>query len=223
MRKHWFVWTPILVIAGAGLWFLFRKPPTVQLHGGKPIPTAGLKMFEENWDKPGNPEHAITDLKKMYWVIDQFRRKNNRLPELREILSDALRSDNPNMLGLEDQTTPDGHLKDGHTPGATNDTYFYAFRTKRPDGNARPAFPKSGEKDVWVYTDAYVRRRQTVYQDHRSTFQPSGVYVVLWSDGTIEKVPMPEMLKYRVSDTEWRYTFRGQAGVPKDAVSWADS
>lgn len=188
---------------------------------GIPIPKEGLPIAPASWEQLGNPEYAVEDLRKVYAALDAFRKKHGRLPQLREILDWDGKHPGPGKLTKEDWTTPDMSLASSNN--SPNDSAIeFNFRARRPDGSEKPAFPKAGEKDVWASSDVYVRIRQTVYRDRPETLSPVGTYVVLWSDGTIEKIPATSKLVYRESDRVYGHAFPGQAGLPKDTMRYVD-
>ncbi len=49
---------------------------------------------------------------------------------------------------------------------------------------------------------------------------PVGFYVVLWDDGSVEKIPYYQRLYVPKPNSEWVMAFPGQAGLPKNTLTY---
>ena len=210
-----------VAIAGLVVGFFIRKETKAALNmkvWDRVLRDQPVKINPEGAKNPGNPNEAVQRLRRIYHVMNSYREKHNGLPSLGELLGSGSK---PGLIAQEDQVLPDQEFKDGLPDPSKNDCFTWAYRSPRPNGQPKPAFPSTGEKDVWVYTDLYIRRNQTIMPDGHSEFEPRGVYVVLWSDGTIEKVPMQDavLIGEGLSST---YSFAGQAGNPKKTETWGE-
>ena len=216
------------VAAGVGLRMYGRGSPAPTpryqvtndgpTYEGRLIPAAGLSVTPDSKDN-GDVNKAIKDLKGLYAAIDQYRRVHKELP--RALIARGQKS----FLGAvevdkELLTNPDSALFD--TKREALHCYVEAFRTNRPNGKARPAFPAKGERDVWISTDIYTRRNQVVLQSGVQKFHLKGVFVVLFSDGKIEKIPFGDAILSPKGKSEWVWTFPGQTGLPKGSVKYRD-
>jgi hypothetical protein len=202
------------VVIGGMVW---RSEMQFRAFNGKWIPPWGLTINEKGSRELGNPDNAIQDLTKLYTAFIAYRQEKGKLPEPKDLF-DFSRPIAPGIqLKEEDLRTPDAHLADGYTKGDQSfSEYALTYLTPRPNGQPRPAFPKDGERDVWLYCETYARTGTRVYRDHTTKLEPMGYYVVLWSDGVIEKVPTLDMVGYQDSPRSWTFTFKGQAGLPKN-------
>ena len=201
-------------VIGALLWRP-RDRPTYQ---GRDIPKEGLVLNVAGRTHLGDPQNAVVDFKRIYAAMDGYRRSRGTLPPLQKLLGD------PGGLGLtaEDLSNPDAQYADAYVSGQKNlSSYMFAYLQPRPDGKPKPAFPAAGEKDAWLVSTDYVRRNQTVYQDQHQDLDFKGAYVVLWSDGTVEKVPILKGL-YAKADVGSVLDFKGQAGLPDDSKGLKD-
>jgi len=206
-----------------------------RLHG-KIIPAQGALKFPKSAN-PGNPENAVEDLKRFYWALDQYRTKTKRLPGIQQFL-DVSKPLAPGIrLRQEDFENPDDEFWEIDVPpGAKRPPvyqfHFYSVAKPKPgspllkylsskDWN-KPVFPKAGEKRLWANTSIYSRSNQRDFPDGSRTMHKSGYEVVLWSNGSIEKIPVRKMLFTRESDKLFRIYHPGDFGVPKDARPMTD-
>ncbi len=203
----------------AGVAFtLLRPAPKAYAFDGVPIPKAGL-VVNPAGERPGDPAEAERDFRRIYQALTAFRDAHRRLPTPLELIGDGK---SPSQVGLTmaDFQTPDYKESDGHSANRWNATqYELSYLSDRPDGTRKPDFPASGERDVWMTTDVYARRHQIVRPDARSEMRWTGCYVLLWSDGKIERVAPGDVLTYLDSPIAATWTYRGQTGNPKGVVS----
>jgi len=93
--------------------------------------------------------------------------------------------------------------------------------SSRPDGTLRPLNPQSGQRDAWVSSDMFVRSNARVYPNWTAERKPSGFYLVLWSDGSIEEVPYERVRLVQIGNAYSPF-FPGQAGSKVKSISLAD-
>ncbi|MDX1931950.1 MAG: hypothetical protein SFU56_05035 [Capsulimonadales bacterium] len=190
-------------------WWI-RKVTFPIYFNGKLIPWYGLKVNPAG-DVLGNPEEAVKDFRQIYAVMERYRREHGKLPGAGELMKE---------LPRDAFHTPDFGRSDIHA--AFSDTtaeYIWQYPAERPNGQAYPATPKPGERDVWMICDTYARMNQTVFRDRHSEYSPKGCYVVLWSDGTVEKIPVRDVIYYQTGRNEWTLGFRGETGLPTKVTS----
>ena len=212
------------VLIGVLLNFVWHPKPKY-VFMGREIPEGGLVVHPQGVGHPGDPENAVKAFRKIYAAMDAFRRINNRLPEPEEMMDFSKPLAPGHQLTREDFNTPDWPYSDRYLQKDRNPNYQFTYYTARPDGTPRPAFPAKGEKDIWFRCDDYTRSNQIVQRDHtKDSFFPTGVFVVLWSDGSIEKVPVQDEAHFQ--DPKQRNalisSIKGQAGLPKKIITAAD-
>jgi hypothetical protein len=197
------------------------KEPTATWRDGRPIPPEGLVVTEGR--RGGDPNNAVEDLKAMYVALDRYRAKHKKFPPIGQFLDTSKPLVDDVRLSPEHFQNPDHSLSDrtyleGDLP------YSFGFLGKRPDETPVPVFPQPGERDVWVKCDIYARHRQVVFPDGGAEHTIHGVYVVLWSDGSVEQIPAKDLLLAPVSgvDGRFRNCLPGQAGVPADAFPYSE-
>ena len=96
----------------------------------------------------------------------------------------------------------------------------------RPDGTMIGSPKAPDTRDIYAYTDFYVHNNfHFNAQDMmKSATNPVGFYLVLWEDGSVERVPFDKVV-YAPSKTEsnaYYEAFSGQAGLPADSVSYVE-
>ena len=168
----------------------------------------------------GNPENAVRAFHKVYLAFIAFRTKYHRLPEMKEVLEapdGALWK-----LSIEDFRVPDLPGERSEIPTPANVAQFLlSYLTPRPDGAAKPAFPKDGEKDAWLACDVYTRHIKKRGPDGKVETKLEGDYVVLWSDGTTEKIPLGRVVWFpeKAGSVNYVMDFPGQTGLPSNVIS----
>jgi hypothetical protein len=212
-----------LLAAGVGLGFgvkavLHQQKVYVEVYeDGRAIPVGGLLVNPHGLE---NLEYdAEDDFRRLAVALREYVDKHEKLP------------DHPHdLLGLSDGSggkidesafySQDSERADH--PGQPGFSYSWAWRGPRADGAPKPARPASGERDVWVFSEDYVRSGRRVYRNGTYRSQPEGYYVVLWSDGAVERVPPQDRVLVGSGAFESTYFFRGEVGVPADARTASD-
>ncbi|MDX2066024.1 MAG: hypothetical protein SFX74_09805 [Fimbriimonadaceae bacterium] len=205
-------------VAGISVATYLRQTPAISRFDQ--IPPGG-KIKNPRGKNPGNPENAVSDFKRVYPAMVAFRKLHGRLPSLRELLDFERPLAPGHHLREEDFVAADYQYSDRYLPEAENHSYMFAYANERPDGTPKPAFPKPGERDVWLVSDDYTRLNVVTYPDERSARDYRGVYVVLWSDGKIEKIRNADTL-HSPTDGGWLLAFPGETGVSKHAQTHAE-
>jgi len=192
-----FIITIVLASAACLAGFLLaraslRKESLAVYQDGRKIPPSGLVIDPQGVNNPGDTRNAERDFRKIYKALITFRKSKGRLPKGGEFLT--LNSDGESAVGLthDDLHNPDRRFADGKDvrEGAKlSCDYALAWLAKRKDGTKKPSFPKRGERDVWMISQDYIRDGLTIYPDGTGKYHKKGVYVVLFSDGKIERIP----------------------------------
>jgi hypothetical protein len=196
-----------------------RQWPVVShLTDGRVVLPTGVPM-NTNTGQPAHPEEVESDFRDIYKAIVAYRKETGMLPVRGGgfDLIDFAKSHPDIKLTEEDLLAQDVTQSDDYAQGMRNHLeYRFHLRAWRPNHVTMPAFPKPGERDAWVSSNVYARRNTVIYPNMTARSQPSGFHIVLWSDGSIERIPVDETLFVSESDGLTEY-FPGQAGLPKNA------
>jgi hypothetical protein len=198
----------------------WQYPLFGRLTDGRLVPPTGVKVNQTVGDGD-RPEDVERDFRKIYDAILAFRKATGHLPvrgggvDLVEFAKS-----HPEVDLTEANLTPrDFTHSDRYASGSRSHfEYMFNLRGGRPFAVPMPAVPKPGERDAWVSTDLFLKRNTVVYPNMTAKSNPTGFYIVLWSDGQIERVPPDGKVFVSESDGLTEY-YAGQAGVPKNAVS----
>jgi hypothetical protein len=89
---------------------------------------------------------------------------------------------------------------------------------ERSDRTPKPHNPEPGERDVWAVAEQCAKMKLLTTQQYEARLWLQGDYVVLWSDGQIERVPFKDRPHVKLDDKTWLSFYKGEAGVPKGEV-----
>lgn len=201
--------------------------------------------YDFTWAKvPGHPEKAEAQLKRIYgWLTTYHKLNGETYPSNLDVLMGEMRVDpagygisEADAKSLFDQfTNPDTRYTFMRTNGAR--TIPYHMQTTRLDGTALGSAKAPGMRDALAWTDMYV------HQNWRKGIPTTqiGFYLVLWDDGTVERIPwnailwVPYVPEQQLPTrpvtaafvdaarknhfASWTHAFPGQAGVPANALS----
>lgn len=214
----------ILLTAGGisiGAFAALQVPIREPRPSGKVGPAAeqGVVMNPLGALHPGDPANAERDFRVIYRAMDAFRRKRRRLPSLGE-LTGTPANHYKGLVPADAWTNPDSAYEDGANPeqwAKGRFQYMFSYQAPRFDGTVKPAFPKNGERDVWMVARQCVRQNMVLLPNHHARYRLAGCFVVLWSDGRIERVPTAKELVVRKNARRWNFCFAGEAGIPKSA------
>ncbi|GEM_PF-2121864 len=194
---------------------LFNREAYVERYtDGRVIPAGGLLVNPNGLSGLSNDTEG--DFRKLYRAIDAYVTAKGTLPDDPRSLI-PFTQDWPVGRRITEEAlyTPDYRKSDVYSPKDEKFNYLWAYRSPRADGTAKPPRPPSGERDVWLYTETYVRERKRVFRDGSSVTHPKGRYVVLWSDGTVEKVGFDRLVTAPSGASGEAYFFKGEAGSVK--------
>ena len=189
---------------------------------GRTVSEKGTLEYPNSVGHPGDPEEAVKDFKRIYSAMDDYRKRNDKCPDCLEDLMKA------GQLADEDLQNPDWNYAEqpDALAGKTEPACVYAqnFMANRPDGTPKPAFPKKGELDVWVFSDLTARRGTVLYPDGSRDMHYSGVFVVLFSDGSIRKFKHKEV--FMVDEVNFpgarSIAFPGMTGYKGERLPFAE-
>ena len=187
-----------------------------------------------------NPDKGVADLQAIYRVIKTYRARTRGVctPNyISSIITDA--SNNPTEYGFPNRKeveklfhNSDSLLSDSAKRNKiSRPPVLYSILCGRPDGTY-VSDPKAGDtRDVLAWTPIYVYENTRLFRGEKMTYNPVGVYLVLWDDGQVEKIPYHKVVFTRVKDMEVLIgikrrsngrilAFPGQAGLSKDAITY---
>ncbi|MBC8102964.1 MAG: hypothetical protein H7Z41_10295 [Cytophagales bacterium] len=208
----------------------------------KDIPAVGLSLNETYGTVPGSPENTERALKQIYTLLPTYteRQKAGQVKTL------GLSTDvyiNPTAYGFRAFTYRKDKEAFKNQPGRraimaifTNPDYRYAdsvmlrrhadiaspyvVSKTRPDGSAIGGPKESGTRDVLVSTDLYFHKNIKTHKRQHTTMNPVGFYMVLWDDGSVERIPYDRALRIPISYGSYTIAFPGQAGIPNSAMTY---
>ncbi len=175
-------------------------------------------------DAASGPEMATERLHRIYGLLQTYRRTHegafpSMLGGTNSILTDL--AVHPKQYGLPDAGANGGKQAGAlfSLPDTTQIVYF--LHDKRPDGTPVGTAKQAGTRDVFAYTGLYVSNHP-----HGAT----GYYLVLWDDGTVDKIPVSSILTAPSYDVIGppgaaqqaarqglkQIAFPGQAGLPQN-------
>jgi len=217
------IYAASIAAAVLGVWAAFscRRPAPV-FWEGKEVPENGLVLHPAGRDHPGNPDEAVRDFTKIYAAIAAYRSVNSKLPTLRELLDFSKPLTPGHQLQEDDFKTPDHVYADNYLEKDQSPShYMLSLYGTRSDGSATSVVSSTSSRDVWLVCTDYTRTNQTVHRDRHSEYEYSGVFVVLWSDGAVEKIRNGDQLVMPTGKTRAMY-FKGQSGIPPTAVTFRE-
>ncbi|PQV62587.1 hypothetical protein B1R32_12825 [Abditibacterium utsteinense] len=195
------------------------------------IPPGGLIDNDTNGKVPGNPQNAVEDFTKIYAAIETFRGQNNgqyppKILDVLKVLNAGLKSTDIEKIktgikaSYDTFLNPDAKYSDDPLARRRpNDVIKYNLYNKRPDGTL-VGNPPSGKKDLLMETSLYVHQNVRTLPGQRSVSNPVGFYVVLWHDGTIQRIAYDQVLYMPKGGGDFTRAFPGQAGVPANALTY---
>lgn len=207
----------VLSLAALGAILGWNRPqwPERPTYLDREIPESGLVLNPEGANNPGDPKEAVKDLGIVYKGLKAYIARHGKFPMPGEL---AGSDEKPGLVARDAFKVPDIDLSDYGSAKDPNSTYAFAYRAPRFDDSPKPIAPSNGDRDVWMYTDVYVRRNETVFRDGSKTTQPTGVYVVLWSDGKIKYID-PLDVVWTGRDGSMIMRFPGEPGTQGDALT----
>jgi hypothetical protein len=163
----------------------------------------------------------VKDFRRIYAAMDAYRKRHKGFPRS---LQDLVKR---GQLTKEDLQNPDWKYAEDPDALAGKEqpacVYAQNFLVKRPDKTPKPAFPKKGELDVWLYSNLTAMRGTVLYPDWSEDRHFSGVFVVLFSDGTIGRFKHKEV--FTVDNLNYpratSMAFPGMTGYKGERVPFA--
>ena len=175
----------------------------------------------------GDPVNGIEDLKTIYKYIAFYRSNHNgQYPaKTSDVIAEISKFPGVNSpetfnVALSALLNPDSQYADDPAWRANPDTHSpYGITNRRPDGSFVGSPKLVGTKDVLAYTTLYMHENFT-----KTGIVHSGFYLVLWEDGSVEKVSCDQIL-YASDPAQkdaFSIVFPGQAGISPDSVTYEE-
>jgi peroxiredoxin Q/BCP len=182
---------------------------------------------------PGNVTNGVKILKKVYGLLQIYRQRhegkypdspigalndvyaNPTAYELKDLAGAAALLVNPDNIYDDDSSTRRRSPR-AHTTIITD---------RRPDGTFTGSSRPVATRDLLAYTKTYFHPNNPHYGEKRRQLNPVGFYLVLWDDGSIERIPYDEAIFVLTGLGEsamMQRAFPGQAGVPFNSVTYAE-
>lgn len=220
----------LLLLALGTLGFLIRGQfsRAQTAPAAAPIPPEGkVAEIDTGGQVPGNPDNAVQDMRELLRLIKVYQDKHGRFPQDANVLWQEV-SRTPQEYGFSSVqqaspafTNPDARYSDWGSERRFPDAVMpYYILNKRLDGTLVGSPKAAGQRDVYIYTALYTHHNVRHFQGERSTENPVGFFVVMWDDGSIERVPYDQRLYAPYGPRTHAVAFRGQAGLPAGTLTY---
>ena len=198
-----------IYLAKTGLWM-------DRFQDGRAIPVTGLKVNPNGLTNLQGD--AKDDFRRLVGAIRAYADKYQRFPDdPRWLIEFTKKWPESTRVTADCFDTPDRKKSDSFNNMDVGFGYMWAYRGPRPDGKPRPVFPGPGERDVWLYTDTYMRSNKTVYKTGAGSTKPEGHYLVAWSDGKVEELPISAYKRTQFHLGSASMGFEGEAGIDENS------
>lgn len=170
---------------------------------------------------PGDPQHVVKAFHKIYQGLVGFRDIHHRLPHYSE-LTDFSHQIAPGVtLTREDFLNPDVGLPEDPLwkPKRMDRHYAIKYELRRSDGSLKSQFPRVGVKDLWVSTEGHYVRDLVVTSAKGSQVKFYGFVVGLFSDGSVEIVPIGKMIGVQDKRKMIHAAFPDETGLPMNRMT----
>lgn len=193
------------------------------------LPSGGVAPNETGGKIPGHPAKAFADALILYHQIAVYRKYHQgKYPDGNDTLTTD-RIQNYTQYGYN-------HIEDAYHPFANPDSRYsddpndrlhigvadpFIIPSTRPDGTALGTSKPLGTRDVVAFSMLYYHENVRNFNNAHSLFNPVGFFIVVWDNGSIEKVSYNHVLFVRDPKLGgYVYAFPKEAGVPPSAVSF---
>ena len=187
-----------------------------RLPDGRVIPMTGLKLNPNGLTNLQGD--AKDDFRRLVGAIRAYADKYQRFPDDPRWLIEFTKTwPESTRVTADCFDTPDRKMSDSFNNTDVGFGYKWFYRSPRPNGKPRPVFPGPGERDVWLFTDTYMRANQTVYRTGSATSKPEGHYLVAWSDGKVEELPLSAYKRTQFHLGSASMGFDGEPGIDENS------
>ena len=187
-----------------------------RLPDGRVIPATGLKLNPNGLTNLQGD--AKDDFRRLVGAIRAYADKYQRFPDDPRWLIEFTKTwPESTRVTADCFDTPDRKMSDSFNNTDVGFGYKWFYRSPRPNGKPRPVFPGPGERDVWLFTDTYMRANQTVYRTGSASSKPEGHYLVAWSDGKVEELPLSAYKRTQFHLGSASMGFDGEPGIDENS------
>lgn len=181
-----------------------------------------LATYNTGGKVPGDPSKAIRDLSKVHVGLAVFSSRHHRYPrDAAEFVKDVFTRAKAYPFKVSDLKNPDSQYAASPVARRYPDRFFpFLIPSKRPDGTGVGGKHRPGTRDVLAYTNIYAHHNITHRRREGDLLEPVGFFIVLWDDGTIEKIPLDRLIYVHKGNGSYAHGFPGQAGVPPGSRSY---
>lgn len=163
---------------------------------------------------PGDPELGVKGLKRLYEVITVYKKQNGTYPNHQKLVDFSREIIPGTKLKPEDLSTADAKFSPRYVPGALlGGNPFAIWCDEKTDTKATVPL---------LSTDLYVRDGAESCGSKGNRYTYSGVYLVLWIDGRVEKIKPGDMMCYPTADGLTVNAIPGDPKVPATAIKMRD-
>jgi hypothetical protein len=217
----------LLILAAVGLplvvgllikQFMFRSGVYVERYtDGRLIPPGGL-LLNSN-PLTGLANDTEEDFRRLYKGLKDYATQLGKFPEdPRYLVAFTSKWSHAQRVTVDCFGTPDYEKSDDYWEGDAGFNYRWSYMTPRADGSKKSVKDSGPGRDVWVYSEVLVRSRRTVFRDGTLKDSPEGSFVVLWSDGVVENIPLSKRVTVPQGGSGSAFYFAGERGVPPTAA-----
>lgn len=182
--------------------------------------------YNTNGKIPGNPQLTEGKLQKIYAAMLIFKKKTGNLPmtNFQVFVSDVTKNFQEYGFKSMNEANAIFHSEDTkfgdlfHNDKVTDNIIPFFQPSRRPDGS-EPSEGFSGKnKDVLLFTNIYFH--ENISED-RSDFSPIGFYIVLWEDGSTERIPI-DKVRFVPNAHPFQEQFPNQEGSSSKSYGFED-
>jgi peroxiredoxin (alkyl hydroperoxide reductase subunit C) len=213
------------------------EPASAQpTHSPQPSVANQAQMLEEYYTGdqiPGEPSRGMSVLKRLYEFVQIYRnRHEGHFPNsgngsnkslLNDMIFNAKSYGFPRALELmQSFDNPDNQYDDKAYVRQKPEQYISCtFPHRRYDGSRIGDAKPNGTSDLLSYVSIYYHQNGPSRTGIRKSPNPVGFYLILWDNGSIERVAYDEVL-YIPQDKGFSLGFRKQAGLPSGCITYEE-
>ncbi len=216
----------IMALLGSGTYFVVRGNRKCSACQASPSKGTTVVSLPGSAPPPivGDSAEVVRDFKRIYQALVAFREEHRRFATFRELLDMSWPNAPQPRIDVQDLEYSGAKRPEYLTsrPYIRGPEYSVHYLARRYNGEARPLFPKSGERDIWVSSWHFVRSR-LVKSPRGSVPENYGVFIGLFSDGEVAVVPAAKMWAVPRSSQSWWAGFPGEAGLPKNVLPYNEA
>jgi len=194
------------------------------------LPASGVPENDTQNGIPGKPSETMANAAVIFKNIEIYRRfHEGKYPaDAAAMISDVVNKfkqygQASGQDALRIYESADNRYSDDPRKRASESVIPWVICAERPDGGSLNDPKPSATKDVLAYTSLYYHEQIRRFNGFKDTVNPVGFYIVVWDDGSVERIPYQNVLYVLRPGTNQTYKgFPGEAGVPPTALTFAE-